>query len=375
MYCSCAAPHRSAAPHSFASSQRLTASGSFASPAPRASDDRDDETYPGPAESHVWMDAHAHPGRCFLADLPSSDLFVQLMGAADIDGAIADMKAGGLGVVAFSTVGDMRVLAVKDEAIYAGRDFDPGEAAADHRRQLAAVTRIANAGGCTIVRRAADLLAHDAGGLRVVVSCEGADFLEGQLDGVEQAYTDGARSITLVHYRVNELGDIQTEAPRHGGLTAFGKEVVQEMNRLGMVVDLAHATWDVTRDVLDISTVPVVISHSHLASGPDAHPRLLSRDHALAIVQSGGVVAAWPSGVALTTFDDYIDEVLRMIDLLGVDHVAIGTDMDANYHPVLTNYRQFPRLADAISRRGVTPEESKKVLGGNLLRLYGQVLG
>jgi membrane dipeptidase len=337
----------------------------------------DERPYPGPAESHIWMDAHAHPGRCFLTGLPASDLFVQLMGAPDVDTAVSDLVAGGVGIVAFSTVGDLRVLTATEDGIRAGREFDPGEAAEDHRRQLHALTKITEGEGRRIVLKACDLRPNngvDNAGLGIVVSCEGADFLEGRLEGIEEAYEAGARSITLVHYRVNELGDIQTEDPVHDGLTAFGAEVVREMNRLGMVIDLAHATWDVTRNVLDLSTAPVVISHSHLATETNSHPRLLGRDHAQAVTRAGGVVAAWPSGVALGSFDDYIDEILRMIDLLGLDHVAIGTDMDANYRPVLKNYREFPRMADALRRRGLATDELGKILGGNILRVYEQVL-
>ena len=209
----------------------------------------------------------------------------------------------------------------------------------------------------------------------MVITCEGADFLEGDVEGVEEVHRQGARSITLVHYRVNELGDIQTEAPVHGGLTPFGAEVVREMNRLGMVIDLAHATWDVTRDVLALTDAPVLISHSHLARGPDPHPRLLSEEHALAVTRSGGVVAAWPAGVALASLDEFVDEILRMVDLLGVDHVALGTDMDANYRPVLTSHRQVPDLASALLDRGAGVDTVGQILGGNLVRLYSQVLG
>jgi membrane dipeptidase len=101
---------------------------------------------------------------------------------------------------------------------------------------------------------------------------------------------------------------------------------------------------------------------------------LLGKEHARAVTMAGGVVAAWPSGVALESFDDYVDEILRMIDLLGLDHVAIGTDMDANYRPVLKNYREFPRMADALRRHGLAADELGKILGGNMLRVYEQVL-
>ena len=327
------------------------------------------------AREQVWMDAHAHPGRCFLMGLAPDDPWLRAFGAPDPGRAIDDLADGGVRLCAFATVADLRVLGMTADGIRSTREFAPGEAAADHRRQIDALAGLEYEPRCRVVRCAADL--HDVapGSLGMLFTCEGADFLEGRLDGLGEVYAAGVRSITLVHYRINELGDIQTEAPRHGGLTAFGAEVVREMNRLGMVIDLAHATWDVTRDVLDRSDAPVMISHSHLARCSDSHPRLLSEEHALAVAKAGGLVAAWPAGVALATFEDFVDEILRMVDLLGVDHVALGTDMDANYRPVLTSHLQVPDLAAALLDRGVGEAEVGLLLGGNLVRLFSRVLG
>ena len=328
------------------------------------------------APAGPWVDVHAHPGRCFLRGIPEDDALRALLGPDDTDRAIEDLRVGGVALASFSTVADLRVLSVGEAGIVAGREFEPGEAWSDHERQLAALLDLADGGKLRLVRspeEVASLL--DEGIPGMLLTCEGGDFLEGRLARVEEVWKRGVRSITLVHYRVNELGDIQTETPRHDGLTDFGAEVVGEMNRLGMVIDLAHATWAVTRDVLDRSGDPVMISHSHLARGSDSHPRLLTEEHALAVTESGGIVGAWPSGMALTSFDDYVDEILRMIDLLGVDHVSIGTDMDANYQPVLDNYRAMPRLAVSLRDRGLDESEVGLVMGGNFMRLFGRVAG
>ena len=321
-------------------------------------------------------DLHAHPGRCFLQGLPEGDAQLRVLGAANLDAALADLRASGMGLVSFSTVSDLRVLGLRGEGIGATRGFETGEAWADHTRQLAGLGAISQREGVRRVLDSGDLEnAQRAGELGLLAACEGGDFLEGRLERLEQAHGDGVRSITLVHYRVNELGDIQTESPVHGGLTAFGAEVVREMNRLHMLIDLAHATWDVTRDVLDRSSQPVMISHSHLASGPDSHPRLLSREHALAISRADGLVGAWPSGVRCKTFDDFLDEILRLVDLLGIASVAIGTDMDGNYKPVVTRYDQYPDLATGLRERGLGADEVDGLLGGNFQRLLRAVVG
>ncbi len=320
-------------------------------------------------------DIHAHPGRFFVRGLPAAEPITALLGAEATDEALQDLRAGELDLVCYATVADLRVLRVDPaRGICAGRAFDAGEAYADHERQLAALDEITARPGVARILTPADLAAARAANrLGILLTCEGGDFLEERLERVAEAHGRGVRSITLVHYRVNELGDIQTEPAVHGGLTPFGSSVVREMNRLGMIIDLAHATFDVTRQVLDVSSHPVMISHSHLARGENAHPRLLSREHARAVTQAGGLVGAWPAGVALASFDDFIDEILRMIDELGVAHVAIGTDMDANYRPVLQSYRQFPEIASALAARGVADDEVASILGGNFLRLFTAV--
>ena len=323
-----------------------------------------------------WIDVHAHPGRCFLRGIPEGDPLRTILGPDDVDRAIEDLRVGGVALTSFSTVADLRVLSVGPDGIVAGREFEAGEAWSDHQRQLAALLELGTKGEVRLVLTPEDVESNAESGIPgMLVTCEGGDFLEGRLSRVEEVWNRGVRSITLVHYRVNELGDIQTEAPRHGGLTDLGGRVVEEMNRLGMIIDLAHATWDVTRNVLDRTGHPVMISHSHLARGEDPHPRLLSEEHALAVATSGGIVGAWPSGMALETFDDYVEEILRMIDLLGVEHISIGTDMDANYQPVLDNYREMPSLAMSLRERGLSESETGLVMGGNFMRLFGAVTG
>ena len=92
------------------------------------------------------------------------------------------------------------------------------------------------------------------------------------------------------------------------------------------------------------------------------------------VADAGGVIGAWPSGMALETLADYCDEICRMVDVVGVDHVAIGTDLDANYRPVLTDYDQFPEVAAGLSARGLDAGEVDRVLGGNFIRLFERVV-
>lgn len=325
----------------------------------------------------TWIDVHAHPGRCFLRGLAPDDVFVTLLGSDNIAPALEDMRAGRVSVACFATVADLRVLGVDESgAIRAQRDFEPGEAHRDHLRQLDALLELQEDAGVQVIRSASEVRAiGGADRIGAIISCEGGDFIEAKPERVEEVYRLGVRSITLVHYRINEIGDIQTENPRHGGLSKLGAEVVAEMNRLGMIIDLAHATFDVTKDVLELSDQPVMVSHSHLITNASSHPRLLSREHACAVAEAGGLIGAWPAGFALANFTAYIDEILRLVDLIGIDHVAIGTDMDANYQPVVSSYRQFPDIAATLLARGMSEDDTAKVMGGNFLSLFESVGG
>jgi membrane dipeptidase len=323
------------------------------------------------------IDVHAHPGRCFLAGLDDAHPLTRVLGGADVMTALATARAAGLTAVTLSTVADLLVLVPDAErGLRAGREFRHGEARADHARQLAGLAQVISAAGTPIARTAADIeRAHAEGRLAVLVSCEGGDFLDGRLEPLAAARDAGASSLTLVHYRVNEIGDVQTEEPVHGGLSPFGREVVGECNRLGMIIDCAHASFETTIGVLETSSDPIMVSHSHLDHADRHHPRLLSADHARSVASAGGLIGAWPAGVTSATLADFADEVIRLADLVGVGSVAIGTDMDANYRPVLTSYADFGALRELLARRGLGDADAGQILGGNALGLLTRVAG
>jgi membrane dipeptidase len=207
------------------------------------------------------------------------------------------------------------------------------------------------------------------------IGVEGGDFLEGKSDRLDEMYADGVRSIQLVHYHTNELGNLQTEDAQYDGLSASGKEVVKKMNKLGMVIDVAHAAESTVKAVVDLSDSPVILSHSILRVD-DKRPlarRAITPDHAKLIVKNGGVIGAWPSGFS-TSFEDFMDSVKRLIDITGVDHVGLGTDLDGNFKPVMTTFLQLPQWAEALKKKGFTDEEVRKITGGNAERVLKKVL-
>ena len=330
-----------------------------------------------PLDHGPWIDIHAHPGACFLRGIPPEHAgHIQFGGDRSVK-AINRMRDGEVTVASFATVSDAHVIGLTpDGRLGALRDFEPGEALASHERQVRAIAGLTRSTAYEAVLEPDDvqrLYLH--GEMGIWLTCEGGDFVETTVERVEQSYSMGVRSITLVHYRLNSLGDIQTEDEHHGGLTAVGRDVVNEMNRLGMVVDLAHATMRTTADAAEQSTRPIMVSHSHLASPGADHPRLLTVEHAKLVAATGGVVGAWPAGIVCKSLDDYATEVCRLVDAIGINHVAVGTDLDANFMPVLTEYVQFHELATLLNGRGMTTQEIDAVLGGNFLRMWRTVAG
>jgi membrane dipeptidase len=305
---------------------------------------------------------------------------VASMGAASIAEAVRDARAAGMTALTLATVSDFAVLRPDPvTGLRAHRDFRPGEADADHRRQLDGLRRAVAAAGAEVATSAADVerAARD-GSTVVLLGCEGGDFLESDLRRLEEARAAGVTVLTLVHYRVNEIGDTQTEPPVHGGLSRFGRDVVAECNRLGIVVDCAHASFATTLAVLEVSTQPVIISHGQLASASagasTAHPRLLTTAHVAAVASAGGLIGAWPAGLTSQSLADFAAEIIRLTEAAGPAHVAIGTDLDGNYKPVLTSYAQLADLAGLLRDRGLTADSIRQILGGNAAGLLQRAI-
>ena len=268
------------------------------------------------------------------------------------------------------------------KGIRAIRDPQPGELAASFEERFK-VVRDENAKRRLTEITSAAMLEKLRGGSEpgVVLACEGADFLEGDMKRLESYRAQGLAHVQLVHYRVSDVGDISTEMPVHNGLTAFGKDVVRACNRLSMLVDVAHCTHDSMAQVLDISTKPVVYSHGHvIASAPHwtngvTRARAISAAMAKRIAEGGGVVGLWTPINQYRSIDAYAAALADTAGLLGAAHVGVGTDMAGlPGGSVVPSYDDFALLGDALAKRGVAAADIEKILGGNYLRVLAQAL-
>jgi membrane dipeptidase len=327
-------------------------------------------------DSGPRIDLHSHAGRCFLTGLPAGHPMVASLGAASVTAAVRDARTAGMTALVLATVSDLAVLRPDPvTGLRAHRDFRPGEARADHRRQLTGLRRAVASAGAAVATSAADVDQATLDGRTVVLlGCEGADFLDGELGRLEEARAAGVTVLTLMHYRVNEIGDVQTEPPVHGGLSRFGRAVVAECNQLGIVVDCAHASFAATMAVLEISTRPVIISHTQLGPAGTPHPRLLTAAHVAAVASAGGLMGAWPAGLTSRSLADFADEILRLTSAAGPARVAIGTDLDGNYQPVLTSYSQLADLTRLLRDRGLPADHIQQILGGNAADLLRRTI-
>lgn len=261
---------------------------------------------------------------------------------------------------------------------------------------------------------AADVaLARRQGKIASFIAVESGVGLENSLDLLSVWHALGVRYVTLCHNETLDWVDSATDEPRHGGLTDFGREVIREMNRLGLIVDLAHTTTQVMHQTLDLTTVPVAITHANARTLCD-HPRNVTDDVLVRLRRNDGLVMAtfvpdfisqpsrdwdrpftnqWGArqhGPEIAeamreherlhgpcpraTIPELCDHIEHLVQQAGVDHVGIGSDFFGGVVPDgLENVSCFPALFAALYRRGFSERDLVKIAGGNFLRVFRAV--
>ena len=203
--------------------------------------------------------------------------------------------------------------------------------------------------------------------------------MDGNPQRVDEFYRMGVRIITVVHYRNNELGDIMASygsknpGPYKNGLTQAGRKVIERMQEIGMVVDVAHAHSTTLKGIVEMNPKPLLDSHTNPCPVDDprrCHRQRSWKDMEL-VAKTGGVVCTWPFAFnrpdqQRRTFLDWAREILEMKKRLGMDHVGLGTDGGGSVPRFIEGYRDvrdLPPLATAMGEIGLSPEDIQAYMG------------
>jgi membrane dipeptidase len=261
--------------------------------------------------------------------------------------------------------------------------------------------------------------------IAALMGMEGGHMIDNDLGLLRLYAALGVRYLTLTHFLNNDWADSSTDTPAHNGLTPFGKDVVRELNRLGMMVDISHVADKTFFDALAVTTAPVIASHSS-ARAIANHPRNMTDDMMRALAKNGGVIqinyhAAFlseefrvasekKSGSVVASFaamskkcggneacttmeseridheamakgelpkvtwDKIVDHIDHAVKVAGVDHVGLGSDFDGATMPIgMEDASKLPKITDALLKRGYADADIEKILGGNILRVMEAV--
>ena len=257
--------------------------------------------------------------------------------------------------------------------------------------------------------------ACEQGKIASLLGMEGGHTIVNSLGALRSYYALGVRYMTLTHFHSHDWADSATDEPRHEGITAFGREVVREMNRMGMLVDLSHVSTDTMNDVLDVTEAPVIFSHSSARALTD-HPRNVPDSVLKRVAQNGGIVMVtfvpayvseprrrWEDGMIpllkdastdaeweeigkayreehgappAATLADVADHIEHVAEVAGYDHVGIGGDFYGatgdDLVQGLEDVSTYPDLVAELVRRGWSDENLARLTRGNLLRVFAE---
>jgi len=255
---------------------------------------------------------------------------------------------------------------------------DPAEQAKDYADHIFDKIEAIVADNSDYVRIAhtpADLWANkQAGRKSIMLGIENGRAIEGSLDNLRHFAERGIVYMTLCHNGDNDICDSARGTQTHGGVSAFGREVIREMNRLGVMVDLSHAAESSFYDALQLSETPIVCSHSSCRALCD-HPRNLTDDQMRALAQKGGVMQVTLYNGFLVkdgkaTIDDAMRHLQHAVDVMGIDHVGLGTDFDGDGGiRGLESSSELLHFTQQLLLRGYSEEDIQKIWGGNFLRV------
>ena len=263
------------------------------------------------------------------------------------------------------------------------RDADSLKAAATKADRILnlIVERISECNGKAAIAILPDQLYQNksAGVKSVVLGIENGYAIAKDISNIAKYRDKGVAYMTLCHNGDNDICDSARGNIEHNGLSSFGREVVAEMNRVGMMIDLSHASEKTFYDVLECSNVPVICSHSSSRLLCD-HPRNLTDNQMRALAAKGGVAQVCLYSGFLkkgggATVDDAVKHIVHMVDVMGIDSVGIGSDFDGGGGlPGLEDASRFNSFTRRLMREGFSDDDLSKIWGRNFIRVWKQII-
>jgi len=310
---------------------------------------------------HVVVDLHAHPGKLYRGGNPLPRL--------------RDLAKAHVTAFGFAIPTDTPILGEYGGLPQPVRKPEPDELFTFTIEQIKALRRALHSADMSVLKTPQDIFhAKQQGRPGALIALEGGDFLEGQLGRVAEVHAMGVHSIQLVHFTPNALGTVRTQPAEGPALTVFGQNMVREQNRIGMIVDVTHMTRDGVEAVAATSRAPVMLSHTGFEAHY-LHGRGVHVETAMAVQSTGGLVGLRPLG-GLDGHEGlgaFADEMLHLIEHVGIDHVALGTDMDGAKSP-FKGYGAMALFIHELFQRGLNEGDIAKIIGGNFVRLFTEVI-
>ena len=327
-------------------------------------------------------------GRAWAGDdgaIPIGDMHTHLFflgpNAAPIRPLGRSMALGQATLVAWSLVGDMPWIQASATGLRQKGAPGPGAATAWFWQEVGRIKQHIVEQKLKTVAVPEDIDRALDGDPHVVLAIEGASFLDDGIDGLQAVHQAGFRHIQLVHFIRNAIGDFQTERPHHEGLSEYGRKVVKECNRLGILVDLAHCSSATVQQALAVSGAPMVWSHGSVVEAGSQkrsapwQVRQLDLDKARAIAAKGGVVGLWGlSSDVGTTIEAYAHRLEQMAHWLGDEHVAFGSDMNALRNPAIASFADLRRVVTYLEKRGWNRSRARNIAIGNYARVLRRAM-
>ena len=358
----------------------------------------------------IVIDSHDDTTQRLLSDKTYDISKRQKNGNIDIP----RMREGGLDALFFSIWVPSDVTGVKAVNTANALIASVHKAVAAHPNDLVLATTAAD-----VRKAAAD---HK---IAALMGMEGGHMINDDLAQLRKYAALGVRYLTLTHFKNNNWADSSTDKPAHNGLTPFGKDVVRELNKLGMMVDISHVADKTFYDALEITKAPVIASHSSCRAIAH-HPRNMTDDMLRALAKNGGVVMinyevsflseeyrvasdkasggvvaqlaalskkcggdeacstlesarinteAMNSGaLPKVNWEKIIEHIDHAVKVAGADHVGLGSDFDGATMPIgMEDASKLPKITDALLKKGYSEADVQKILGGNILRVMEQV--